>query len=200
MASEGGIGMQKRNHRDEGFTLLEIMASMLILSVVGLTLSGFFVQAMSYAKHNENKTIAIHLARNALSYIQKEPYQPLHVYLTSADAQGHYAAITSESCKLSNEGAAQCSVYRGLAGDLQTLAYVLNPTVNGVPYTVSIQYEPDLKPGLQLKLDEAESDSPNSQSDISPYLMAVKVTVSSKVKDRSEIVEVEGYLTDETIR
>ena len=192
--------MQNRNRGDEGFTLLEIMASMVILSVIGLTLSGFFVQAMSYAKHNENKTIAVHLARNALSYIQKETYQPLHAYLTSPDAHGHYSAITSESCKLSAGGAAQCSIYTGLAGDLQTLAYVLNPTVNGVPYGVSIQYEPDLKPGLHLKLDEAESDSPSSESNISPYLMAVKVTVSSIVKDRPETVEVEGYLIDETIR
>ena len=30
--------------------------------------------------------------------------------------------------------------------------------------------------------------------------MAVKVTVSSIVKDRPETVEVEGYLIDETIR
>ncbi|MCM3750061.1 type II secretion system GspH family protein [Paenibacillus pasadenensis] len=205
--------MQQTGEGEQGFTLLEIMASIVILSIVALTLSGFFVQAMSYSKQNQNKTIAVHLARNALAYIQKEAYAPLHDYFTVADAGGGYPALEAAQCRPSGG----CERYSEFVADTATLAHVLNPEINGVAYAVKITYQPELAPYLELDPEEKEASalaaSPTAgsiapasggaagSSALSAYLMAVQVEVSSDTGGRrSESVRVEGYLTDETIR
>ncbi|SDS78740.1 prepilin-type N-terminal cleavage/methylation domain-containing protein [Paenibacillaceae bacterium GAS479] len=210
--------MQQAGGDEQGFTLLEIMASIVILSVVALTLSGFFVQAMSYSKQNQNKTIAIHLARNALAYIQKEPYAPLRNYLATEQVSGGYPALEASQCQPASIGTGGCLPYISAVTDTATLAHVLNPEVNGIVYSVKISYQPELSPNLNLQPDEldegksvAAGSAPGSglgsgtngqdgASALSAYLMAVQVEVSSEAGGRSESVRVEGYLTDETIR
>ncbi|CDN43421.1 prepilin-type N-terminal cleavage/methylation domain-containing protein [Paenibacillus sp. P22] len=192
MRKPGGSG------GEEGFTLVEIMASIVILSVVSLTLSGFFIQAMSYSKHNQSKTIAVQLGRNALSYLQKQPFQPLKDYLSKAEDGASLRILSGEACS-SPSGKEAC---QGLAKNPAVLQQVLHPAINGVLYTVSVRYQDSLAPGLQLipdELDEVRKGN-GTQSRIDRYLLPVIVTVAPASGSPGDSVEVEGYLTDETIR
>ncbi|PLT43563.1 hypothetical protein B8V81_1994 [Paenibacillus pasadenensis] len=189
--------MLRRVNEEQGFTLLEIMASIVILSVVALTLSGFFVQAMSYSKQNQSKTIAVHLARNALASIQKEPFVPLRDYLAVPDAGGSYAVLDGSRCE------SDCADYAELVRDPAVLLHVLRPEVNGVAYVVRISYQPELTPYLDIgpdAEDEGRSAAAGGAEALSAYLLPVQVEVAAETGGRSDSVRVEGYLTDETIR
>ncbi|MFD1903648.1 prepilin-type N-terminal cleavage/methylation domain-containing protein [Paenibacillus rhizoplanae] len=52
--------------KEAGFTLIEVLAAIVILSIVSLVLTSYFTHALSYSKSNQNKTIMVNLARNAL--------------------------------------------------------------------------------------------------------------------------------------
>lgn len=52
--------------KEAGFTLIEVLAAIVILSIVSLVLTSYFTNAMTYSKSNQNKTIMVNLARNAL--------------------------------------------------------------------------------------------------------------------------------------
>ncbi|QJC50206.1 type II secretion system protein [Paenibacillus albicereus] len=190
--------MRRRVNDEQGFTLLEIMASIVILSVVALTLSGFFIQAMSYSKQNQSKTIAVHLARNALASIQKEPFAPLRAYLAVPDAGGGYSVLDGSRCE------AECAGYAGLVRDPSVLSHVLRPEVNGVAYVVRVSYQPDLAPYLDIGPDAEDEGriaaAGAGEEALSAYLLPIQVEVAAETGGRSDPVRVEGYLTDETIR
>lgn len=67
--------------QEKGFTLIEVLAAIVILSIVSLVLTSYFTNAMSYSKSNQNKTIMVNLARNALFYVEKQDFKAMKEFL-----------------------------------------------------------------------------------------------------------------------
>ncbi|CAM4423262.1 PulJ/GspJ family protein [Paenibacillus tarimensis] len=180
--------MRRQRSGEEGFTLIEIMLSVVILSIVGLTMTGFFAQSLANAKGNQSKTVMVNLARNALFYIEKQSFDKLAGYFDLRDEAEHHPSLTSELCR-----PAACSVYSALVDHPEVLAAVLNPTVNGITYQIMIEYQDGLHKQMR---DSADRKA------IAPYLIPVKVTVKNAAEpdNKRGWTEVEGYITDEAIR
>jgi prepilin-type N-terminal cleavage/methylation domain-containing protein len=59
---------------EKGVTLLELLISLSILSIVLLTFMNFFYQASTFNVANQNKTVALNVARNSLIYMEKQNF------------------------------------------------------------------------------------------------------------------------------
>ncbi|WP_170880285.1 type IV pilus modification PilV family protein [Paenibacillus odorifer] len=173
--------------QEKGFTLIEVLAAIVILSIVSLVLTSYFTNAMSYSKSNQNKTIMVNLARNALFYVEKQNFNKMRDYFNEPNNN----AIEASKCQKSTEDTLKCDAYKALVQDTETLSQVLNPAINGVNYQVEIEYQRDL---------HKQSD-PEKQK-MAAYLLPVLVKVSrmdSSSGPQTQSV-VEGYITDEKIR
>lgn len=58
---------------DKGFTLIEILVSITILSVVLVVFASFFTQSALFTKKNEKEIVALNLARLALEELRQNP-------------------------------------------------------------------------------------------------------------------------------
>ncbi|REE66680.1 prepilin-type N-terminal cleavage/methylation domain-containing protein [Paenibacillus taihuensis] len=181
-----------------GFTLVEILASLVVIAIAGLAMTAFFVHALSYAKGNQNKTVMINLARNTLFYMQKESkFDKVKDFFSAQNNK-----IDSAGCPVVSSS---CTEYETLVKDSQTLVYILNPKINGIQYDVTISYQEKLHSDLDSNTDSATADGGR----IGTYLLPIKVEVEEVLKnDNGQAVdpskrkrtEVEGYITDESIR
>lgn len=175
--------------QEKGFTLIEVLAAIVILSIVSLVLTSYFTNAMSYSKSNQNKTIMVNLARNALFYVEKQDFEEMKEYLKK------HNSIEATKCKQDTEDSPKCDAYKALVQDTDTLSQVLNPSINGVNYQIEIEYQRD------LHNQSLNSSDPEKQK-MAAYLLPVLVKVSradSSGGPQSEPV-LEGYITDEKIR
>ncbi|WP_342566541.1 prepilin-type N-terminal cleavage/methylation domain-containing protein [Paenibacillus sp. FSL R7-0345] len=187
--------------REKGFTLIEVLAAIVILSIVSLVLTSYFSNALSYSKSNQNKTIMVNLARNALFYMEKQDYQSLSLYFQGKKAEGGnlaipgHSSINASGCVPVTSTAVSCSDYSSAVSDLQTLANVLNPTINGIAYHIDIEYQDVLHSQMSTSSDPVESAT-------AKYLLPVRVRVKDSGKGGANVRQtvVEGYITDETIR
>lgn len=170
--------------QEKGFTLIEVLAAIVILSIVSLVLTSYFTNAMSYSKSNQNKTIMVNLARNALFYVEKQDFDAMKDYFITKGND----AIEAEECTLVN-----CS-YSNLFSNMTALANVLNPTVNDIRYKINIIYQPELV--------DNPSTTPIDKSAVKDYLIPVKVEVRRVENNEQPAYNVmlEGYITDEKIR
>lgn len=170
--------------QEQGFTLIEVLAAIIILSIVSLVLTSYFINAMSYAKANQNKTIMVNLARNALFYAEKQDFKKMKDYFDDAT---HNAL----ECSSSNTS---CGTYSNVVDDTVVLEAVLNPYINKVQYQISIVYQRDMHENMSTSKTDFDKD-------ISPYLLPVEVIVwNSADTNRAKQTVVEGYITDEEIR
>jgi prepilin-type N-terminal cleavage/methylation domain-containing protein len=175
--------------QEKGFTLIEVLAAIVILSIVSLVLTSYFTNAMSYSKSNQNKTIMVNLARNALFYVEKQDFDQMKKYFIK------YNSIEASKCQQDTGDSLKCDDYIMLVQDTETLSQVLNPAINGVNYQIEIEYQRELH---NKSLDPSD---PEKQK-MADYLLPVLVKVSradSSGGPQSEPV-VEGYITDEKIR
>lgn len=167
-----------------------MLAAIVILSIVSLVLTSYFTNAMSYSKSNQNKTIMVNLARNALFYVEKQDFKAMKEFFTQGED-----AIEAAKCQKDTDDSLKCEDYKGLVQDTEILNQVLNPAINGVNYQIDIKYQRD------LHNQSLESSDPEKQK-MAVYLLPVLVKVSradSSGGPQSEPV-VEGYITDEKIR
>lgn len=176
--------MSLKCKEERGFSLVEVLAAIVILSIFTLVLTSYFTNALSSTKHNQSKTVMIHLARNTLFYFEKQEFAKMEQYFRE-DAKG---TISSEECIRDPESqAADCSSYSDLVYDPDVLNSVLNPVINGITYSITIAFQPELDGKLE--------------ADTRPYLVPVSVTVRGPGDSggRNQTV-LEGYITDEKIR
>ncbi|MEF3354188.1 type II secretion system protein [Paenibacillus sp. GYB006] len=198
---EGYSSLKAQIQKEQGFTLVEVLAATIILSIVSLVVVSYFMNAHSYAKSNQNKTVMVNLARNALVYLEKQDFTKMEEYF-KADKEGS-PIIKGSSCTQVTE----CK-YNSLFMNAHTLPEVLNPKVNNVQYELVISYQSklhqQLKDGTRLKSLELGGgmDSAQDGESLAGYLLPVKVTVTGPGGPRGHRNEavVEGYITDEKIR
>ncbi|MEK0316894.1 type IV pilus modification PilV family protein [Cohnella sp. 56] len=174
-----------------GFSLLEVLAAIVILSVASLAMTAFFIQSMSYAKGNQNKTVAVNLARNALFFVEKQNFDLFDNYFRK---QGQLL-VDPKPCvyDTANERVTSCEGApdtRDLFNSVPNLWLLLNPTINGREYQLTIEYDDNM---FKLNSDKQK---------LSAYLIPVKVVTREKdAKSGSRgSAEVGGYITDEKIR
>jgi prepilin-type N-terminal cleavage/methylation domain-containing protein len=189
--------MRKREPRDEGFTIIEVLAATVILSVVSLAMMAFFIQAMSYNKGNQNKTVMINLARNALFYMEKQNFKTIQDYFITDSitlTPTNNPAISPKNCSTSNI----CSpnaLQTLFVNQIPLLWDVLNPTVNEIDYQISISYQYEITEDLKGDL---------VKQGVEKYLLPIRVEVTVKDNNlnngRNKPVIVEGYIANETIR
>ncbi|MEK4849543.1 type II secretion system protein [Paenibacillus sp. FSL H7-0756] len=175
----------RERSKEAGFTLIEVLAAIVILSIVSLVLTSYFTNAMTYSKSNQNKTIMVNLARNALFYMEKQDFDKTVEFFRDTTER-----LSADVCKIgdcgdaiSDEGAA----YRK-AFNTETLSHVLHPKVNGTDYSIDVIYQKGL-------------DVNTGENDLRNYLLPVKVVVTrDSGGSLSAPVEVEGYISNEEIR
>lgn len=174
--------------QENGFTLIEILAAIVILAIVSLVLTSYFTNAMSYSKSNQNKTIMVNLARNALFYVEKQDFDSLNKYFRE---DGNKDILADQCYRIGSENLF-CDSYKNIF-NTEILANVLNPSINGVQYHIDIQY--------QKNLDDSTSSDPTQQV-MAKYLLPVNVRVRDSGRNNAKVSEtiVEGYITDEEIR
>ncbi|ETT49994.1 type II secretion system protein [Paenibacillus sp. FSL P4-0338] len=170
--------------QEQGFTLIEVLAAIIILSIVSLVLTSYFINAMSYAKANQNKTIMVNLARNALFYAEKQDFDEWEPYLKAKGNIGFADVCIDVPCN-----------YSSLVKDDAVLQKVLNPSINGITYMINISYQAEIYNQMKISEDMIKQRSAD-------YLIPVLITVRSPEKNGGNSAQtvVEGYITDEEIR
>ncbi|WP_310550739.1 type IV pilus modification PilV family protein [Paenibacillus glufosinatiresistens] len=178
--------------REDGFTLIEVLASIVILSIVSLVLTAYFTNALSYTKSNQNKTIMVNLARNALFYMEKQDFDQMKDFFVTGKH-----ALKGDDCKLNSCVKPEYAAHFNTG----TLASVLHPNVNGIEYSIDIEYQQELAEPRPSPSPGAASPNAIDRSVIRQYLVPVRVMVrqAENGSGRAPVV-VEGYISDEEIR
>ncbi|MBA9084235.1 prepilin-type N-terminal cleavage/methylation domain-containing protein [Fontibacillus solani] len=184
-----------RGHKvteESGFSLVEVVAALVIFSIVTLSLTAFFINSMDYAKGNQNKTVMVNLARNALVYLEKQPFDEIKEYFIPVDS-----TIEGEdeiTCELTTGCPPKVSK---LVSDATVFNEILNPLVNDVRFKLTIEYQRDLH-----ESDTMLGSSEQEDINMAQLLIPIKVIVEredgrSGARNRTEV---EGYITNERIR
>ncbi len=59
-------------HKQDGFSLIEVLVSITILSIISVSLISIFSQSLAASRDSTELTFANYLAKNATSYIKRE--------------------------------------------------------------------------------------------------------------------------------
>ncbi|WP_080844597.1 type II secretion system protein [Cytobacillus gottheilii] len=163
----------------KGLTLIEVLASLTILSIVLIGIMSFFTQAFSYTSKNETKTAAINVARNALMYIENQSFIEVREKFSSSNSTNPNEEVRIFICS-NNEGEQYKLFWKG---DVPSTA--CSPiTVNNIEYDVRItsNYASDYK------------------EDKKDYFVPLKAVVTWNDGDTQKSTEVEGAIQSEDIR
>lgn len=182
--------MLQRLKKEQGFTLIEVLAALLILSIVALAFTAYFSNALTFSKSNQNKTIMSNLARSAVVYMQKQDFKTLKDYFEKNDK----ASITSDTLKqFATCGTSEAGIceFKKIFGntDPTLVSEILSPSVNGVDYQISISY--------QSKLVKSSGDGGNL---LLPITATIRPLSAGRSGPGADEVIVEGYVNAEAIR
>lgn len=191
--------MKKRIPREEGFTLIEVLAATVILSVAAMAMMAFFINAMSYNKGNQNKTVMVNLARNALFYMEKQNFSEVEKYFNQiGEADGNDPIMTMDNCTVVSTGGVNCTIpaKNDLLNSFHGIGNVLRPSVNGKEYDITITYQSELEKG------QADASTPSTEDRMSKYLIPIRVSVKTlgAIESLRNQTSVEGYVINEKIR
>ncbi|WP_027409477.1 prepilin-type N-terminal cleavage/methylation domain-containing protein [Anoxybacteroides tepidamans] len=190
----------------KGFTLIEVLASIVILSAAAAGIFLFFTNAMKYTSYNQGKTVAINVARGVLSYVERLDFSTLQKYVEDE--------INSTNALYVELDAAKCGL--SLFENKQVCEALFRPTINNVTYDEQrihvfiIPYNDpqrwnDLKQSppaefpasLQQKIKETAIE--NTDPKLQKYLLKVYVIVRWG-DDPNQAEWLEGVIANETIR
>lgn len=67
--------MKKYLQNDNGLTLVKILAAIVILAIVLVSFSSFFLQAAKHTKYNKEKLTAVQVAEEVIADVREGKYQ-----------------------------------------------------------------------------------------------------------------------------
>ncbi|WP_017755973.1 type II secretion system protein [Calidifontibacillus oryziterrae] len=114
------MGKFLRNKR--GFTLVEVLAALTILSIVVIPMFSFFAQAYDYTNRNKATTLSLNVAQNALTYMQKQHFKEI------------INIIDSSTLTFENDG----KEYHEYNSTDPNYPSIVSPTINGDTFTLNI--------------------------------------------------------------
>ncbi len=90
--------MKKLNKNQSGFTLIEVIASIMIITIVLISFSQIFIQSNKTASINTEKLVTINLADAMLARVQAKSY--IKITTTGATVQDYFIDRTKTDKKL----------------------------------------------------------------------------------------------------
>ena len=102
---------------NKGLTLVEVLVSITILSLIVLPMFSFFSGAYKYKTNNQNNSLATHVARNVLQYMEKQDFNRIK-------------SLIPESANTFTLTIDHCSEFTSS----HTCKDVFQPTINNVTY------------------------------------------------------------------
>jgi prepilin-type N-terminal cleavage/methylation domain-containing protein len=163
-----------KNHK--GLTLIETMLSITILGIVMLGIMTLFKQAYLYTILNEDKTVGINVARNALMYMKKQSFIELKNYFTDTDKE-----LKILICETTDENGNTIENYQFFAEDASIPSTCQNVEINNTKYEITVK---------------AEENKQNYQN----YIIPIKVIVTWERNDIERSTQLKGVITSEDIR
>ena len=120
--------------KDRGFTLLEVLLAIAILSIMFTAVMGFFSQSFTYTKQNESKTVGINFARNVLNYIEHQDFEKMKgLSVNEVEVE-----LDADSCSSKSDG----------KEFLINCNAILNSKINNVEYDAKVLINPEGKTEL----------------------------------------------------
>lgn len=187
-------------YNKRGFTLIEVLLSIVILSFVVSGMFMFFTNAMTYTTYNQSKTVAINIARGVIHYMERLDFQTISEYTTDhMTQQTPFIRLDASSCANSS-----------LFPNEHVCKAVFSPTVNNVtydekdvqawliPYDQTIWSQIKTNPPTEFPdpLTQAIQQEKEPVEDVSNYLLRLYVTVRSN----NEVIVLKGVIANESIR
>lgn len=165
----------------KGLTLIEVLASLTILSIILIGIMTFFTQAFSFTNKNETKTAAVNVARNALMYIENQSFIEVREQFSNSDSVNQNDKVNIFICE-NEDGKEQYQLHWNLNSSTPSGCKPI--TVNNVEYDVEItsNYSSDYK-----------KDNEN-------YFVPLKAVVTWNDGNSQKSTEVEGAIQSEDIR
>lgn len=187
-------------YNERGFTLIEVLLSIVILSFVMGGMFMFFTNAMTYTSYNQSKTVAVNIARGVVHYMARLDFQTIATYAkVHVTQQTPFIRLDASSCS-------NTSIF----SDETVCKAVFSPTVNNVTYD-----EEDVQawiiPYDQAIWSQIKTNPPNEFPDelkrtiqqekeikenIRNDLLRLYVTVRSY----NEVIVLKGVIANESIR
>ncbi|UGB29692.1 MULTISPECIES: type IV pilus modification PilV family protein [Bacillaceae] len=88
---------------NKGFTLIEVLLSIVIFSILTLGMLALFSQAMTYTQKSENDTLGVYAARNMLNFMEQQSFNTIkkdYVDALTDEGEGSTVMITNEVCPI----------------------------------------------------------------------------------------------------
>ena len=166
----------KEYKKDQGFTLIEVLVSLTILTLIAIPMFSFFTQAYDYTTKNQNNTIGVNVARGVVEFMKKQNFEEMKSLL---DTTGHPDPTNS----LMNT-----EIYIGI----KTNSYYYSETE--VPETEQIEINSN-------KYKVAVTLWKNSDAHLDDYSIPINVTATWIANSNNEMkTSLEGAIINETIR
>ncbi|MFS0780739.1 prepilin-type N-terminal cleavage/methylation domain-containing protein [Bacillus sp. 1P06AnD] len=157
---------------DKAFTLLEVLLAVALLGIATITIMGFFSQSFLFAKQNENRTVAVNVARNVLNYVESQDFEDMNKLLAAQGTLGKQGEktieITADNCRILHLGGDYCQKR-------------INSKINDVIY----------KGTITIANRQYTNDSSNSS--LYKYLLDAKVEIEWNKQEMT----VEGVIKNE---
>lgn len=198
--------MSKENkyfYNERGFTLIEVLLSIVILSFVMGGMFMFFTNAMTYTAYNQSKTVAVNIARGVVHYMARLDFQPIASYVND-----HVTKQTpfTPFIRLDASACSNTSIFP----DETVCKAVFSPTVNNVtydkedvqawliPYNQTIWSQIKNNPPSEFPdpLKQTIQNEKEIKENVSGYLLRLYVTVRSN----NELIVLKGVIANESIR
>ncbi|KAA0549230.1 type II secretion system protein [Bacillus sp. BGMRC 2118] len=173
----------------KGFTLLEILASLSILGIVLITLLAFFTQAYSYTNLNKNKTVAVNIARNTVTYIEKQNFYSMKQFMDEEIGTQDFVEMNGDLCEKDISITKNGTQYdRPLFDSSESCTSVLVPEINNTVFNTEDHY-------VEVKLRQTPKLASGNEDPLSAYLLHFDVEVHY---GSSAPITIQGVISNET--
>lgn len=127
--------MEMRKNNENGLTLVEVLASITILSIITIGLFSVFPKSYSIIKQSQSKLVAVNLARGAVHYMEKQDYDILNNYLTSLGIGNVAVFDTANACNTSYSNSVSPNTPFTIFPDTSSCIKIITPSINNITYT-----------------------------------------------------------------